>query len=166
MRWIAGLLIILFVAGCTEHDKTPSGIIPKDKMQKIFWDMVQADRFVNTYIMTQRDTLPVKKEKAAEFYEKVFRLHGITREEFIKSYKYYLGRPDLTRLMFDSIAAKAERRRPEVYNSFKKSGLLSKRDSLMRRDSIRKADSIVKAEESKPSTEELFADSVIKRKRK
>lgn len=164
MRWIAGWLTILLIAACTNHTKVPSGIIPRDKMEKIMWDMVQADRFVNSFIMSKPDSLPVKKEKAAVFYERVFRLHGINRDEFLKSYKFYLGRPDLTKVMFDSISSRAERRRPEIYHSFKKDPMLSRRDSLMRIDSARKADSIMKVDLAKPSTEELFADSVIKRK--
>jgi hypothetical protein len=67
--------------------------------------------------------------------------------------------------MFDSISARADRQRSEIYKSSPKSLLLSRRDSLLRADSIRKADSIEKIDLAKPSTEELFADSVLDKKK-
>lgn len=164
MRWIAGCFIIFFIAGCTNRSKIPPDIIPQDKMEKIMWDMVQADRFVNSFIFTQKDTLPVKKQQAAIFYEKVFRLHGISRDEFLKSYKYYLGRPELTKLMFDSISSRADRRRADVYKSKTpgpKSELIKKRDSLKRLDSLRKQDSVDKADLD--STTDQMSDSAIRR---
>lgn len=165
MRWIAGWLIILTIAGCTERNKVPPEIIEQPRMEKILWDMMQADRFVASFIMPEKDVdSAIKREKAAVMYEQVFRLNKISRDEFLKSYKFYLGRPDLTKKMFDSIAARADRQRNEIYRSSPKSSMMSKRDSLLRADSIRKADSIEKIDLAKPSTEELFADSVIDKK--
>jgi hypothetical protein len=165
MRWITGWLIILILAGCVNNTKIPPGIIEKPRMEKILWDMVQADRFVANYIMTKEEDSATKKLEAAEMYEQVFRLNKISRDEFLKSYKFYLGRPDITKVMFDSISARADRQRSEIYKSSPKSLLLSRRDSLLRADSIRKADSIEKIDLAKPSTEELFADSVLDKKK-
>ena len=165
MRWITGWLIILIIAGCTDNIKIPQGIIDKPKMEKILWDMLQADRFVASYITTKTGDSATKKLQAAEMYEQVFRLNKIPRDDFLKSYKFYLGRPDITKVMFDSIAARAERQRSEIYKTSPKSMMLSRRDSLLRADSIRKADSIEKIDLAKPSTEELFADSVVDKKK-
>jgi hypothetical protein len=165
MRWITGCLIILIISGCTDNTKIPPGIIEKPRMEKILWDMMQADRFVATFIMTKEGDSATKKLQAAEMYEQVFRLNKISRDDFLKSYKFYLGRPDITKVMFDSIAARAERQRNEMYRASPKSLLISRRDSLLRADSIRKADSIEKIDLAKPSTEELFADSVLDKKK-
>jgi hypothetical protein len=165
MRWITGWLIILIIAGCTDNTKIPKGIIEKPRMEKILWDMMQADRFVASYIMTKDADSATKKTQAAEIYEQVFRLNKISRDDFLKSYKFYLGRPDITKVMFDSISARADRQRNDLYRTSPKSLLLSRRDSLLRADSIRKADSIEKIDLAKPSTEELFADSVLDKKK-
>lgn len=159
MRWICGLLTLLVLAACTDHNKIPPDIIGKEKMEKIMWDMVQADRFVNTFIMNKKDTLPEKRKQAAVFYERVFQMHDISRAEFIKSYKYYLSRPDITKVMFDSISSRAEKRKAEAHMS--RNPILQKRDSLMRLDSIRKADSIEEAE-LKGNTGEM-SDSAIRK---
>ena len=166
MRWITGWLIILIVAGCVNNNKIPPGIIEKARMEKILWDMLQADRYVANFIMAKEGDSAAKKVQAAEMYEKVFRLNKISRDEFLKSYKFYLGRPDITKVMFDSISARADRQRNEIYRSSPKSALLSRRDSLLRADSIRRADSIEKIDLAKPSTEELFADSVLDKKKR
>ena len=165
MRWITGWLIILIIAGCVNNTKIPPDIIDKPKMEKILWDMVQADRFVANYIMTKEGDSATKKLQATETYEQVFRLNKISRDEFLKSYKFYLARPDITKVMFDSISARADRQRSEIYRSSPKALLLNRRDSLLRADSIRKADSIEKIDLAKPSTEELFADSVLDKKK-
>lgn len=159
MRWIGGLLILFVAVACTDHNKVPADIIGKEKMEKIMWDMVQADRFVNVFIMNLKDTLPEKRKQAAVFYERVFQLHGISRDKFIKSYKYYLSRPDISKVMFDSISSRAEKRKAEAHMS--KNPILQKRDSLMRLDSIRKQDSIEEAE-LKGNTGEM-SDSALRK---
>ena len=141
MKWIAGMLLLMAIVSCTDSTKVPSDIIQKDKMEKIMWDMLQADRFVNTYILTKGDSSVAKKEEAAVVYERVFKLHNITREEFTKSYEFYMSRPDITKVLFDSISSRADRRKAEAHMP-RKSPLLQKRDSLRRLDSIRQADSI------------------------
>ena len=167
MKWYAGCLIVLLIAACIDRTKVPKDIIARPKMEKIMWDMVQADSYVSSYIMTQlADSPSVKQEKAAVLYEQVFRLNHISRDEFLKSYKYYMSRPDLTKPMFDSIVARADRRRADIYKSNPRSSILNRRDSLLRADSLRKADSIEKIDLAKPSTEELFADSVLDNKKK
>jgi hypothetical protein len=166
MRWIAGWLIILIVSGCTDNKKIPPGIIEQPRMEKILWDMMQADRYVASFIVPdRRDDSAVKKEKTAVLYEQVFRLNKISRDDFLKSYKFYLGRPDLTKVMFDSIAARADRQRNEMYRTSPRKSMLSRRDSLLRADSIRRADSMEKIDLARPSTEELFADSVLDKKK-
>lgn len=159
------LIVLVFVVACTNHTKVPDGIIEQKRMEKIMWDMVQADRYVSNFIMNQpADSPDVKKKKAAIFYEKVFDLNKISREEFLKSYKFYLGRPDMTKTMFDSISSRADRQRDLMYRQSPKNTMLSRRDSLLRADSIKRADSIEQVDLAKPSTEEMFADSVLETK--
>lgn len=167
MKWLAGCVLVMIVAACTDHNKIPKDIIQRPKMEKVMWDMIQADRYVSSFIKTQmHDSPSVREEKAAVLYEQVFRLNKISRDEFLKSYKFYLGRPDISKIMFDSIAARADRQRNDIYRKFpNKSTILSRKDSLLRADSIRKADSIEKIDLAKPSTEELFADSVLDKKK-
>jgi hypothetical protein len=162
MKWIAACLLVVIFAACSDSDKIPKGIIGKEKMEKVMWDMLMADRYVNLYINNSKDSTTDKKKDAAVVYERVFQMHGITRDEFIKSYKFYLSRPDITKVLFDSISAQAEKRRAEAHAPKRYNPILQKRDSLRRVESIRKADSIEKLE-FKESTEGL-SDSEMRRR--
>jgi hypothetical protein len=44
-------------------------------------------------------------------------LHKISKQQFSKSYKYYITHPDKNRLLFDSLAAKANRRLQDAYKN-------------------------------------------------
>lgn len=104
--------IVFCLVSCTDKDKVPKGVLPKDKMQKVLWDMIQAERFRETFI---RDSSKDLKAETFKLYAQVFEIHKVTKDEFVKSYKFYMSRPDIARDMFDSLATQANRRREEMY---------------------------------------------------
>ena len=115
MRIAAGLLcIFLLYAGCSEKDKIPSGVIGREEMEKILWDMMLADQYAANYIIKDSAKVNVKME-TLKLYEEVFRLHKVSRDEFRKSFQFYQERPDITRVMFDSLLARGNRARMENY---------------------------------------------------
>lgn len=108
------IVVLIFCSACTRNDKIPDGIIGKEKMESILWDMIQADRFSTQFLVKDSAKLDVKKETFI-LYEQVFQINKVTKDEFVKSYKYYLSRPDITRVLFDSLATRANRRKEAVY---------------------------------------------------
>jgi hypothetical protein len=104
--------LVWCLVSCTDKDKIPSGVLPKEKMQKVLWDVIQAERFRETFI---RDSSKDLKAETFKLYAQVFEIHKVTKDEFIKSYKFYMSRPDIARDMFDSLATQANRRREEMY---------------------------------------------------
>ena len=46
--------------------------------------------------------------------EAVFKIHHTTRDAFRKSLSFYESRPDLNKIIFDSLAADANRRKTEL----------------------------------------------------
>src|SRR5882757_9981071 len=116
MRIVAGLLAMLLLAvGCSDKDRVPSGIIPREKMEKILWDMVQADQYISIYLLKDSTRINVKME-TLKLYQEVFRLHQVSREDFRKSFKYYQDHPELTRNVFDSLLSRGNRLRTETYS--------------------------------------------------
>jgi hypothetical protein len=105
---------LIFVCACTNNDRIPDDIIGKDKMERILWDMILADRYSTQFLVKDSAKLDVKKETFI-LYEKVFQVNKVTKDEFIKSYKYYLSRPDITKVLFDSLAIRANRRKDAYY---------------------------------------------------
>src|SRR5450432_537551 len=104
-RFVSGvigfLLALLCLASCSDKDRVPSGIIPPDKMQKILWDMIQADQYSDMYLA--KDSGDKAKRETLTLYAQVFQLHKVSREDFQKSFQYYIDRPDLSRSLFDSV---------------------------------------------------------------
>lgn len=114
MRMIAALLCVVLIAGCSDKDKVPSGVLDKEEMGNVLWDMMQADQYATNYLVKDSSKVNVKME-TLKLYEEVFRLHKLTRDEFRKSFQYYQDHPDITRTMFDSLIAKGNRLRSESY---------------------------------------------------
>ncbi|MHA4809291.1 DUF4296 domain-containing protein [Flavitalea flava] len=116
MRRFVSLILILLAVSCTDKDKTPSGIIPREKMEKVLWDMIQADQYSALFLAKDSSHINVKAE-TQKLYQQVFQLHEVSREEFSKSFQYYLERPGKARSMFDSLLAEGNRQRAESYKN-------------------------------------------------
>jgi hypothetical protein len=125
------------VIGCSNKDEAPAGILPKEKMEAVLWDILQAERFTTTFVA--KDSSKNIKAENFKLYGQVFSIHNVSKDEFIKSYKFYMGRPDIARVMFDSLASKANRLREEMYKSSTKPAAA---DSTKPVQPVQKADSI------------------------
>jgi hypothetical protein len=116
MRMIALLLVIIgtAVGSCSDKHRVPKGILPREKMEDVLWDMIQADQYT-TYFTKDSAHIDLKLERL-RLYQQVFLLHDVSREEFQKSYKFYMDHPDLTQTLFDSLLSKSNRLRGEAYS--------------------------------------------------
>jgi hypothetical protein len=90
--------------------------------------MLRVDQFIVNYVA--RDTLLDKKQESIRLYEQVFKIHKISREEFQKSLDFYQNRPDLLKVILDSIFNNQKTMMEKVHQP--------KHDSLPNLDSIRK----------------------------
>ena len=104
--------VVFSLVSCTDKDKIPSDVLSKSKMQQVVWDMMQAERYSATFL---KDTTKNTKAETFKLYAQVFAIHGITKDQFIKSYKFYMSRPDISRVMFDSLASQANQQREDMY---------------------------------------------------
>ncbi len=116
MRVLPWILMTSILFGCTNTTKVPNDILPKAKMEVVLWDIIQAERFSSLYVLKDSAKRNVHLEKF-KLYHQVFALHKVSKDDFIKSYKYYLGRPDMAKVIVDSMAAKAERQREASYKA-------------------------------------------------
>jgi hypothetical protein len=114
-KYIA-LIFFCSTIGCVNKDSVPSGIIPKTEMQKVLWDMIQADQFSKQFLVKDSAKKRVSFE-TMKLYDQVFQIHHITKDQFQKSYQFYISRPDILKILFDSLSAQGNRRLQEVYQS-------------------------------------------------
>ena len=84
-------------------------------MQDVVWDMViQADQY-SSYMAKDSAHINIKLERL-RLYEQVFQLHSVSRDQFKKSYDYYMAHPELAQTLFDSLISKGNRLRSEAYS--------------------------------------------------
>lgn len=102
---IIGLLVLLAVVSCSNRESVPSGILPKQRMQEVIWDLTRTGEFLNNFVLN-KDTSTDKLSLSKKWYEKVFALHGIGERQFERSYKYYQSHPKLLSEILDSLTKK------------------------------------------------------------
>jgi ribosomal protein L16 Arg81 hydroxylase len=104
---------MLILAGCKRNDGVPGDILPRDRMEKVLWDMIQADEYSNQYLSKDSTRINVKKE-TIKLYGQVLQINKVSKEDFKNSFQYYLRRPDLEKKMFDTLFERARRQRTAV----------------------------------------------------
>jgi hypothetical protein len=109
------LLLFCFAFGCSNRESVPSGILPKEEMQKILWDIIQADQYSRQYILP--DTTKNTREETIRLYNEALEVNHVTKDQFQKSYQFYISRPDLFKTIVDSLSSIGNRHLQEVHQS-------------------------------------------------
>ena len=107
MRLIAVIILVVCLASCANKDGLPSGILNKEKMQVVLWDVIQAESY--TTLIIKKDSLKNAATENAKLQQQIFSINNISKEEFYNSYDYYSKDAQLMRTMLDSISARGER---------------------------------------------------------
>ena len=113
MRACLFFLLAIFFSACVRNDKVPKGIIAQNEMRKLMWDLMRADAYISDFVM--KDSSRNQKAESALLYEQVFTIHSTTADIFKRSLAYYQSRPDLLKVITDSLRSdekKAQEYRP------------------------------------------------------
>ncbi len=98
-------VLLIFISGiifsCTGKNDMPSGILAPKKMQEVFWDYIRADVYSNEFIKNDSNKNVVLEN--IKLQEKIFKLHNTTREDFYRSYSWYLDHKELMTIVMDSM---------------------------------------------------------------
>ncbi|MEO5942062.1 MAG: DUF4296 domain-containing protein [Ferruginibacter sp.] len=116
MRKLINLFIVLLIA-CSCNNK-PKDILPVSKMKAVLWDYILADVFTTDYI--SKDSSKNTVLENAGLQKTVFNFHHVTKEQFYKSYRYYLNHGDEMQRMLDSLVAQKNRNREKNINKLKR----------------------------------------------
>ena len=118
MRIFLFIILSVFVAGCIRDKKIPKGILSQNEMRKIMWDLLRADAYVADFIMKDSTRKQDQKTESTILYDQVFNMHSTTRETFIKSRDFYESRPDLLKVITDSL--RSDEKKVQQYQNYKK----------------------------------------------
>ena len=87
MRVLAVIILISWMApGCSNKEGLPSGILKKEKMQAVLWDVIQAESYTTLFI--KKDSLKSTNVENARLQQQIFAIHNISKEIFYDSYDY------------------------------------------------------------------------------
>ncbi|MEO6731617.1 MAG: DUF4296 domain-containing protein [Ferruginibacter sp.] len=111
MKGFIVTIALLCLMGCAGKDAS-KGLLGKDKMQVVLWDLIQADAFTEQFI--KRDTSKNPVLENVQLQNKIFAIHKVSKEEFYKSYDYYVSKTELMSAMLDSMTIQAERNRSKM----------------------------------------------------
>jgi hypothetical protein len=113
MKNILFAVVLVLLASCKSSVTIPADIIPKKNMEIILWQLIQSDEYATGFIT--KDSSKNAINERIKLYQEVFALNKVSKENFKKSYQYYLGHPEIAKVMFDSIAARANRQKADAY---------------------------------------------------
>ena len=100
------LLLVTVGASCSSREDIPNDVLPVKKMQQVLWDVMVADEVVEFYHM--KDSSLNAFNKRMGLYDTVFSIHKISKQHFQKSLQFYQSRPDLLKIILDSLQRKAQ----------------------------------------------------------
>jgi uncharacterized protein DUF4296 len=115
-QFISAALIVLLIFGCSDKGKSRSGILDREKMTLVLWDIMKANSYTELFI--KKDSLKNVMMENMKLQQQIFSLHKVSKEDFYKSYSYYASQPDQMRSILDSIGAKSERDRLKPYEKY------------------------------------------------
>lgn len=96
--------LMALVISCSDKDRLPSRVLPQKEMQLLMWDLMRADNFLGTYVIDRGDTPVNRTTESLKYYQRIFSIHHITREQFQESFNYYRNHPALFKALMDSIS--------------------------------------------------------------
>lgn len=97
-------LLICLLISCSGKNEMPDGIIDPDRMQEVLWDVFLADSWAQHAKL--KDTTIELSDEVKALSAEVFRLNGLSKEEFIKNYSWYRDHPEIFNQVLDSLSSR------------------------------------------------------------
>lgn len=99
------LIFTVCILSC--KSSVPEDVLPPKKMQAVLWDVMQADEMAEYY--SAKDSTFRSLSKHAGYYQKIFSIHKISKDDFTKSLAYYENHPVRFKPILDSLQSFGER---------------------------------------------------------
>ena len=94
-------ILIPFIVAISCKSSIPKDILPPKKMQAVLWDVMQADEVAEYYASS--DSTFKGLARHVNYYQTIFAIHRITKNDFTRSLKYYQDHPANLKPILDSL---------------------------------------------------------------
>lgn len=101
------IVLVTLIVACGSRGDVPKGVLPKEKMEDVMWDVLRADEFVKEYMLARDSSLRDTAEYI-KMYERIFRLNKTNREQYAESFTYYRTHPKLMKEILDSLNVRGQ----------------------------------------------------------
>jgi len=105
MRSFFIVTVFLWLQSCGGKDKVPDGVLPKQEMREVMWDMIRASEFLQMYVFAKDSTID-KVAENQKWHDKIYQIHKTDKATFERSFAYYKAHPFLMKEMLDTLARK------------------------------------------------------------
>lgn len=116
MKWkaLSSLcFLLILVYACNNGKKVPAGVIGQEKMGVILFELAMAEGYLENYPF--RDTTVNRDSMVKVEMDKVLAIHHVSQQEFRDSYKFYKSRPEIFKVMTDTVYYRAQRSPEKMY---------------------------------------------------
>ncbi len=103
MKNLSFIFVFLLLFSCTEV-KLADNILSQQEMEIILWEQMRADAFTKEFI--SKDNLKDLSLENDKLQQKIFAKYKVDKNDFYKTYQYYLKHEDLMKNVLDSIILK------------------------------------------------------------
>lgn len=98
MKIFLGFFLCVFLLCCKQNGNS---VLSPDKMEKIIWELTQADVFTQDFIA--KDSSKILEKENLKLQLKIFSKNKTDRKTFYNSYDYYLKHEELLKSLLDTI---------------------------------------------------------------
>ncbi|MHB1922186.1 MAG: DUF4296 domain-containing protein [Chitinophagaceae bacterium] len=105
-----GLFIFGMICGCSHQQDIPKGIIPVRQMEHVLLDLQMSENLVNNDPRVDT-SLYLRNLKIKTYYLQILNSYGISKTEFLKSFKFYESHPDHMKTIFDGMLKEIEQQK-------------------------------------------------------
>lgn len=110
LRGPCGLLLLAMIGACTPSDRTPDGILDRERFTEVLLEATLIEARMNHELVTeQRASIPMDR-----YYAELFAEKKMTREEFEKSFDHYAARPAEMASIYEDVLTELSRRKDEA----------------------------------------------------
>jgi hypothetical protein len=98
------------MAGCSQSEEIPEGIIPRDSMVNLLADMQLAEARIQSISLERNDST---KQVSYGYYKYIFTQHHTTPLQFKKSFDYYSHHLTTFSNMYDDVITRLSKMEAE-----------------------------------------------------
>jgi hypothetical protein len=102
------IILACFCVFACRHGAADQQPLSIQDMKLVMWDLMKADEWYMAKLLKE-----AKKENI-RLFEQVFYIHGITKDRFYNSYRYYEANPLQMKVLFDSVDQFSSRERNRI----------------------------------------------------